>query len=206
MPPDVAAFVENIAADLTVVSLANTSTSETRRVIVQAGAFAEHRFTTLEYQEYSGGNAADRSVEVNGRYVLVELPPSTWITLELGTERFAHTPTYAFPWHETLGVHDVDKSLARAPAVTVSRTGNSGVTITFSSKSSILQPEISATVYSACGRKAATLRPERIGVDTYRVTWDLSARNGRPAAPNGIYLFRIETPHGVWYQKAGIAR
>jgi hypothetical protein len=29
----------------------------------------------------------------------VRLAPGTGVVLDLGVRRFAHTPTYAFPWH-----------------------------------------------------------------------------------------------------------
>ena len=36
---------------------------------------------------------------VEGRYFVVELPPSTAIRLDMGMRRFANDPSYAFPWH-----------------------------------------------------------------------------------------------------------
>ena len=46
LPPDVAALVESMTGDETVVTLVNVSPVHARRVIVQAGAYGEHEFTT----------------------------------------------------------------------------------------------------------------------------------------------------------------
>ena len=91
----------------------NTNTEEARHLIVQAGAFGEHRFTDLRYAEtvkqqpienpggrmMEAGAIEPRTVPVNGRYFAVELPPSTSIRVEAGLQRFVNDPTYAFPWH-----------------------------------------------------------------------------------------------------------
>ncbi len=92
LPPDVAALVEKLEADRTVVQLVNLNITEPRRVIIQAGAFGEHQFTTAKYE---GGEAA-----INGKYLTVELSPGAGVRLELGTKRFVNKPSYAFPWQE----------------------------------------------------------------------------------------------------------
>jgi len=91
----------------------NTSADETRRLIVQAGAYGEHSFTDVMFEEvtigYDGPNPnqrtrADRTVvetaaRVNGKHFAVELPPMTSIRLDCGMKRFSNDPSYAFPWH-----------------------------------------------------------------------------------------------------------
>ena len=106
LPQNVAALVEKLEADRTVVQLVNTSAFETRNLIVQAGAYGEHEFTEVRFKEQSkdvNGEKilTERSVMVNKKYFAVELPPSTSIRLDIGTRRFVNKPTYAFPWHET---------------------------------------------------------------------------------------------------------
>jgi hypothetical protein len=91
LPPDVAALVERLEADRAVVQLVNLSTVESRKLMVQAGAFGEHQFTTVKH---AGGETT-----VNGKYLGVELAPGAGIRLELGMKRFANSPSYAFPWH-----------------------------------------------------------------------------------------------------------
>ena len=49
------------------VQLVNVSKSETRNLIVQAGAFAEHEFTELTH--------SDQTISVESKYFAVQLPP-----------------------------------------------------------------------------------------------------------------------------------
>ncbi len=91
LPPDVAALVDRLDADSAGIHLVNLNTSATRNLIVQAGAFAEHEFVDVTHD--------DQTVPVGSRYFAVQLPPSTSIRLDVGMKRFAHRPTYAFPWH-----------------------------------------------------------------------------------------------------------
>ncbi len=105
LPEDVAALVEKLESDLTVVHLVNTSAFETRRLIVQAGAYREHTFTEVTYTEQirdSKGTTVfgEKTVPVHKDYFAVELPPSTTVKLNIGTKRFVSRPTYAFPWHK----------------------------------------------------------------------------------------------------------
>ena len=91
LPLDVAALVDSLGADSAGVQLVNLSMSETRNLIVQAGAFAEHEFVAVAH--------SDQTVPVGSKYLAVELPPGTSIRLDLAMRRYAHQPTYAFPWH-----------------------------------------------------------------------------------------------------------
>jgi len=94
IPEDVAALVKSITPDAVTVELVNISPFEDRAVILQAGAFGEHQFTTVNL-----GTETRQSVPVNRRFFQVRLPAGHGITLELGIRRFANRPTYAFPWH-----------------------------------------------------------------------------------------------------------
>ena len=91
LPLDVAALVDKLGPDIVGIQLVNTSRHETRNLIVQAGAFGEHQFTEVRYDE--------KAVPVDGKYFAVVLPPSTSIRVEAGMKRFANDPSYAFPWH-----------------------------------------------------------------------------------------------------------
>ena len=104
LPKDVAALVEDLKADRVVLNLVNLSVIESRRVIVQAGAFGEHSFSAISYQEQKGneGGNHEREVikkEVNNTYFVVDLQPGTSIKLNIGLRRFVNKPSYAFPWH-----------------------------------------------------------------------------------------------------------
>ncbi len=97
LPLDVAALVDELGPEVVGLQLVNTHRSEARNLIVQAGAFGEHRFTQIRYHEDGQG---DHTVTpVNAKYFAVGLPPSTSIRVEAGLDRFVNTPSYAFPWH-----------------------------------------------------------------------------------------------------------
>ena len=98
LPPDVAAFVDELRPDGLGVRLVNTSPADGRNLIVQAGAFGEHRFLQVCQQAGAAAPAAT-STAINGKHFEVELPPSAAIRLHVGLERFVNRPTYAFPWH-----------------------------------------------------------------------------------------------------------
>ena len=97
LPLDVAALVDELGPAVAGIQLVNTSRHETRRLIVQAGAFGEHRFTQLKYR--AAGKDSEVATTVEGKYFSVELPPSTAIRVGAGLDRFCNTPSYAFPWH-----------------------------------------------------------------------------------------------------------
>jgi hypothetical protein len=92
VPQDVAALVRAIKAGSIVLELYNLSAFEPREVIVQAGTFGEHNFTTVE-------SAEGASVDVGAKFFTVRLAPGAGTTLEVGLKRWANQPSYAFPWH-----------------------------------------------------------------------------------------------------------
>ena len=113
LPRDVAALVDSLTPEGAGVQLVNTSRTETRNLIVQAGAFGEHQFTEVRFQEESQPDLArspyrwlrdpyekaDRVVRLDSKYLAVQLPPNTAVHLDLGMRRYVNTPSYAFPWH-----------------------------------------------------------------------------------------------------------
>jgi hypothetical protein len=112
LPRDVAALVTAVKPDGVTLELVNLSPFETREVIVQAGAFGEHQFTTVRYQKRMDLDPLQpfhsalpahviepASVAVNRKFFAVRLPPGTGQKLEIGMRRFANQPSYAFPWH-----------------------------------------------------------------------------------------------------------
>ena len=104
LPEDVAALIEKIESGRTVLNLVNLSAFDTRKLIVQAGAFGEHEFTEVTFREQhkdGSGNKvlSDKKVTVNKKYFAVELPPSTSVKLDMEMRRHVNKPSYAFPWH-----------------------------------------------------------------------------------------------------------
>ena len=95
LPPDVAALVNHMEDDAIDLTLANTNPMESRRLIVQAGAFAEHRFTTATYVDDEGET---RTLPLDCEYVEFELGPGTVLEVHLGMERFCRQPSYQLPW------------------------------------------------------------------------------------------------------------
>lgn len=113
LPPDVAALVEKIEAERIVLHLVNLSPLSSREVVIQAGAFGEHRFTTVRFAEpsdpsvypgaghgYTAGTyappdvtLADHSLDVRDSSMLIRMRPSSQITLELSMARFVNRPS-----------------------------------------------------------------------------------------------------------------
>jgi hypothetical protein len=90
VPPDVAALVSGLADRRTVVTLVNLNRSEARTVVVQGGAYGEHR---IESVAWSG-----RSQKVGASHLAVTMAPGAGATLTLEMRRYVTQPTVAFPW------------------------------------------------------------------------------------------------------------
>jgi hypothetical protein len=92
LPPDVAALVEAVTDDGITLTLVNTNPLAGREVLVQAGGFAEHRFT-----EVAKANGCD-AVALDDKVIQVNLGPWAQTHLQLKMDRYVNTPTYDFPW------------------------------------------------------------------------------------------------------------
>jgi hypothetical protein len=90
VPEDVAALVSELGDTRTVVTLVNTSGGAARTVVVQGGAYGEHRIETVE----QGG----RVTTVAGPDFTVRLAPGAGAKLILTMRRYAAVPTVANPW------------------------------------------------------------------------------------------------------------
>ncbi len=93
LPEDVAALVSSIRPDGIDLTLVNLSPHQTRELIVQAGAFGEHRFTRVIAEGH------DQSTAIDASHFDVVLRPGCETSLEIGMELHCHTPSCAFPWH-----------------------------------------------------------------------------------------------------------
>lgn len=93
VPPDVAVCVQKMDAESITVEMINLHPMEVRVVVVQAGGFAEHRFSGAEWSTPSG----DHSEAVEAKWVTVEIAPGCGGTLRFAMQRFVNTPTYAHP-------------------------------------------------------------------------------------------------------------
>jgi hypothetical protein len=90
LPPDVAALVEKLSGTETVLTLVNTNQTDPRIVAVQAGGYAEHRWT--------GVTLDGKSTPLDTAVLTVRLAPGAGARLTLGTRRYANEPTFAQPW------------------------------------------------------------------------------------------------------------
>ena len=94
LPEDVAALISAMSGSSTTLTLVNLSATTPRTVVVQGGAYAEHRIGSVEV---AGSN---RTVTpVNATTVTVTLGPGAGGTLILTMERYAARPTVTFPWN-----------------------------------------------------------------------------------------------------------
>ncbi|MBI1354718.1 MAG: hypothetical protein GC160_10250 [Acidobacteria bacterium] len=89
LPEDVAALVESITPQGLKVRLVNLNPLEPRKVLVQAGAYREHRFGSIR---------GDAQAAVNGSLFQVELAPGAGGALEIGLELLANRPSLGMPW------------------------------------------------------------------------------------------------------------
>ena len=90
LPEDVAALVETLSAGEATVSLVNLDQVRGRTVIVQGGAYGEHRVT--------GVTVDGRTTPVNCSSFSVRLAPGCGARLMVKADRYVNQPTFAFPW------------------------------------------------------------------------------------------------------------
>jgi hypothetical protein len=90
IPEDVAALVEKLTPDETVINLVNTNQTEARSVIMQGGGYGEHQILSAEI----GGT----ELEVNGVWCTVRLAAGCGGRVTLKMKRYANAPTMMLPW------------------------------------------------------------------------------------------------------------
>jgi hypothetical protein len=93
LPDDVGALIESLTADSTVLSLVNVSQVEPRTVIVQAGGYGEHQFTSLSLND-------GPVTPLDASTLTIRLEPGCGTKLKLGTKRYANQPTLAMLWDQ----------------------------------------------------------------------------------------------------------
>lgn len=91
IPEDVAALVVGMTDATTTLSLANISPINSRKMIIQAGAYAEHQINSVELN--------GEIIAVNGSFLTVELRPSTVSKIVMRLERYTNQPTFSHPWN-----------------------------------------------------------------------------------------------------------
>lgn len=115
LPQDVAALVKRIEPDWIEVEVVNLNVTESRSLIVQGGAYGEHRIQTVAFTKAAepqppgdrGSRRSDDnndgtkvSKEVNGIAFAVKLDPGSATTLRIHLDRYSNQPSYDFPWDQ----------------------------------------------------------------------------------------------------------
>jgi hypothetical protein len=90
VPADVAALISELTDTRTVVTLVNVSDKEARTVVVQGGAYGEHRIESVAHQ--------GKTTPVGARDFTVRLAPRAGAKLALQMRRYVNPPTVKFPW------------------------------------------------------------------------------------------------------------
>jgi hypothetical protein len=90
LPEDVAALVEALSADEATLTLVNVNQSEPRAVVVQAGGYAEHQYSSVVRDGREG--------RVERPEMTVRLAPGAGARMVLKMRRYVNQPTLAFPW------------------------------------------------------------------------------------------------------------
>lgn len=87
---DVAALVEKIEPDGIVLTIVNTSSTATRRLMVQTGAYGEHQAVSVA--------AGGKTTSIEAPYFELRLAPGAGERLSVRMKRYVNDPTLAFPW------------------------------------------------------------------------------------------------------------
>ena len=90
VPEDVGALISELSDTGTVVTLVNLNEKEARTVVVQGGAYGEHRFESVE--------AGGRTQPLSANQFTLRLEPGAGAKLTLKMRRYSATPSVAFPW------------------------------------------------------------------------------------------------------------
>jgi hypothetical protein len=90
VPADVAALVESVTASDVTFVLVNVSQVESRELIVQAGAYAEHQFESVTVN--------GRSISIDATSFAVHLQPGCGARVNARLARYVNQPTIRLPW------------------------------------------------------------------------------------------------------------
>ncbi len=93
LPDDVAALVSQLGDAHTTVTLVNLNQAQRRTVVVQGGAYGEHRLVSVK-----NGTA---TTQVDAPLLTVEIEPGSAATLEIQMKRYANDPTIKHPWQRS---------------------------------------------------------------------------------------------------------
>jgi hypothetical protein len=98
LPEDVAVIVDKLSPTTISMQIVNLSQSEPRQLVVQAGSFGEHRFTSVKVITDSGDSS---SQEIGGKWCAFDLEPGAGAELTFIIQRYVNQPTYETPWQSS---------------------------------------------------------------------------------------------------------
>ncbi len=90
LPADVAALVERFTGEEMTFQVVNLHSTESRSVIIQAGAYGEHRWEQVAW--------GDVQSAIEGPWFRVDLGPGAAARFQARMKRYAYAPTLKFPW------------------------------------------------------------------------------------------------------------
>ena len=90
IPRDVAALVEKLTDKETVVTLVNINQTESRKLIVQGGAYGEHQCMMVSVN--------NQSYKLDSPYFSVHLAPGAGAQMTIQMKRYANQPSLSQPW------------------------------------------------------------------------------------------------------------
>ena len=90
VPEDVAALVETLTDTEVTLTLVNISPIHERTLMVQGGAYGEHKITCV--------TANGQKHDVDDSFVTVCLAPAAVSRMVINMKRYVNQPTFAFPW------------------------------------------------------------------------------------------------------------
>ena len=90
IPEDVAALIDKMTDDEVAVTLVNVNPIDERTVVVQGGAYAEHKLISA--------TADGGALPIGGSHFAVRLAPGAGSRISIRMKRYANPPTLAFPW------------------------------------------------------------------------------------------------------------
>ena len=93
LPPQVAALVDGMSDGEVSVQLVNLDPVRERHLVVQGGAYGEHRI-----QRVTAGDGTPIDVPGEGSSFAVRLAPGAGGRLSIAQNRYSRQPTFAFPW------------------------------------------------------------------------------------------------------------
>jgi len=96
LPHSVSALVENITDETAIVNVVNINQFESREVIIQAGTFGEHEFTSVDICDQD--NQVQKHTPIHHKWFQLKLEPGSGAKLRFHMKRFVRQPTYRNPW------------------------------------------------------------------------------------------------------------